>query len=294
MAAPAGEVAHAPMTDLSEDSLGTRLRELIAAGIIEEIEGPDGTTLYGLTDPGRQTAGVLMSATRWERTHRPEESGPVGVSEADTFLRMPLPLVRLPESINGLCTMTMALDPVPGAPRSLTVWAQLRRGRVVVHSAQPLRRPPSASAHGSVDDWLDALLDGAVDRLQIRGRRELAVALIRGIGDRLPSREARREDERLPVQPPGRPTPRTRTRGPTPARRRAGRRHDRLAGTLALELLQEIGGDGTAILRHLDDHPADDSNEIACKLGIDIHEVNRHLDRLEETGLTRPVPPRET
>ena len=91
------------------------------------------------------------------------------------------------------------------------------------------------------------------------------------------------------MQPPGRPTPRTQPRGQTPARRRAGHRHGRLAGSLALELLQEIGETRTAILRHLDDHPADDSNEIACKLGIDTHEVNRHLDRLEEMGLTRPV-----
>ena len=269
------------MTDLDAERLRKHLHEMIAAGIIEEIEGPDGTTLYGLSDHRRRSTGVLMAATRWERRYRPDESAAVGAQDAEIFLRVALPLVRLAESMSGTCAMTMALDPAPGAPRSLTVWARLRRGRVVAHSAGPLRSVPSASARGSVDDWLDALLDGAVDRLQIKGRRELVVALIQGIRDQLPGRQAPPEYERRAAQ--GRRTQRAQTGG--------SRQRGRPAGARALELLEQLGEDGRAILRHMEDHPGDDPDAIARAVHLDPAEVDRHLERMAELGLIRPAPP---
>jgi hypothetical protein len=274
------------VTDPTPENRRKALKGMLDSGLVELDEGGDGEAHYDLSDFGRRGVAVIMDAVRMERRHRPDRIVPVGVGDGLTFFLMPLPLVRLPQSVNGTCTLTMELDRVPGAPRSASVWTRLREGRVVDHSEQPPRRPPSSFAGGSVDEWLDALLDGEPDRLRLGGRRELAAALIEAIHDQLPTpKSGRASGEQAASALDGDPRPTQFGEALPPVTR---------PGMAVLDILQELGPNGLAILNHIDDRERASVEEIVGALDLEPDEVERTLRRMSELGALGVSPPGES
>ncbi|MBA3866009.1 MAG: helix-turn-helix transcriptional regulator [Solirubrobacterales bacterium] len=169
-----------PRGDLSAHKVERELVRLSGAGILRRGRDPGGAVYHGLSDWGRLGIGVLAAAARWERAHVPRQATPVTVADATAGLIATLPLVRLPEETSGICAFTFEADPrqVPG-PRAGAVWAEVGQGRLRSCGAGPAPRPPIAWAHGSIDSWFEALIDGRSSAVKTGGRPDLSICLRR-------------------------------------------------------------------------------------------------------------------
>jgi DNA-binding HxlR family transcriptional regulator len=162
---------------LNARKIKKELRRLRGAGLIGKRKGRDGEERYRLTDWGRRGIGVLVAAAAWEQAFVVDRM-PISVVDAVVALLGALPLMRLPEDVSGLCTLTASVEPGDEArPRAGMVWAKVRHGRVVACGEGAPGRDADAWISGTFNAWLAAVIDNR-DALQAGGDRELAGAVI--------------------------------------------------------------------------------------------------------------------
>jgi hypothetical protein len=165
---------------------GRRLAELLAAmgeaGMVEQRRAADGLPHYRLTAWAAGAIAPLAALARWEERCRPPGGAAVAVDDAVVAILAVLPLVRLGVEVTGVCTLTVEAGPgAPDGRRTGTVWARLRRGRVVAAGEGAPPRAAEGWAVGSFDAWFAAVLDGRAGALRLGGRDGGSVETVAGV-----------------------------------------------------------------------------------------------------------------
>ena len=170
----AGPVRHrdlaAGLAGIPSNLLATRLKELVASGLVEKTKSPHGVALYQLTEAGRATAPVLHSLARLGTHFAPE------------------PEPRRPGNLRLVAvTLAGALERVVQPDDTLTVDLRIDGESLEVvlagGRASVLYRPPESPdlVIDAAYEPLVALADGAIDTAElgrhvhvVRGEPEVA------------------------------------------------------------------------------------------------------------------------
>jgi len=166
------------IADVSYPALERRLSIMRITGQIEAVPSSGNGTPYTITDWARRSIAPLSAAGRWERLHLAEEAGPVTWVEVEAAFLMALPLVELPEDAEGECVL--AADTKEEDKRIAGVHIVIERGEVVSADAE-LKSEPPTFALGAAPAWLDAVIEGQLSGLHIRGDKKLVTSLVQGL-----------------------------------------------------------------------------------------------------------------
>ncbi len=162
-------------------SLEEHVDAMEAAGQVEVRTGEDGKTRYVVTDWLRQAIAPLGAAARLERLTRAEDTAPIAAIDVGAGFLLTLPLLRLPSELSGSCGLGVKLS--GGKHRLVGVTAYVEEGQA--SCAVELDDPVDASATGSEDDWLDAVIEPEATGIEIDGDEPLVRALLEGLHETL-------------------------------------------------------------------------------------------------------------
>jgi DNA-binding HxlR family transcriptional regulator len=171
------------INSLSYPSLERRLGAMRLAGQIERMPGPGRGTPYKVTEWLRHAIAPLAAAARWERMHAPEQTSPVKRLDAEAAFLLTIPLLRLSSDLNGTCRLAVEIGGSNGDSLA-GVLVGVREGEAASCVAT-IRGQADAWAAGSAITWLQAVLEGGVDRLDLGGNRDLAHGVVEGLNSSL-------------------------------------------------------------------------------------------------------------
>jgi DNA-binding HxlR family transcriptional regulator len=171
--------------DLSYPSLERRLSAMRAARQIETQSNTAGKAKpYAVTEWTRRAVAPLVAAGRCECLHLSEVTDPLTRIDIEAAFLLAVPLVRLDPSLSGSCLLAVnAAAGEQGESTQLVAGARVEIERGEVVSCDPrLEEDPATWALGSVDAWVDAILNGRLDRVRLGGSEPgLARSLIDGL-----------------------------------------------------------------------------------------------------------------
>src|SRR6478609_8826496 len=173
------------ISDVSYPALERRLSAMRSARQIElRPDGGRGAKPYSVTEWTRQAVGPLAAAGRCECEHLAGVTEPLTRIDLEAAFLLAVPLVDLTVNFSGSCLLAVDTGSWnDGEPenRLAGVHVEIEDGAVV--SCVPrLEQEPDTWALGTASSWLDAILDGRLDRLRMGGRNpKLATAVIEGI-----------------------------------------------------------------------------------------------------------------
>jgi DNA-binding HxlR family transcriptional regulator len=173
------------ITDVSYPSLERRLSAMRAARQIEVEPNSQGKSKpYAVTEWTRQAVGPLVAAGRCECQHLAEVTDPLARIDIEAAFLLAVPLVALEANRSGSCLLAVntATGEGDGAAQQVAgVHVEIARGEVVSCDSR-LEQAPGTWALGTVDAWVDAILDGNLENLRTGGAdRDLAESIIRGL-----------------------------------------------------------------------------------------------------------------
>jgi DNA-binding HxlR family transcriptional regulator len=178
---------HSALSGLSRRALKRQLAEMEAVGQIIAFPAGGESVIYMLTDWMRAGIAPLIVAARLERRDPIEGMAPIDTLDVEAGFRMSLPLVELPEELNGSCRLGLNLceedaENAPGEPpNKLTgVSARIEHGKVVSCEAG-LDKTADAWAAGTANAWLDTVIDPKAKALRTGGDAWLTKAVIAGL-----------------------------------------------------------------------------------------------------------------
>lgn len=161
---------------LSYPSLERRLGAMRLAGQIEARAGNGRGTPYAVTGWLRSAVAPIAAAARWERAHLPQAAPPIGRLDVEATFLLAVPTLRLPAESAGTCRI--AAEFANGKERRLAgAMVAVRDGRVQACTTR-LQGNPDAWALGSASAWLEALIEGDLDGLELGGDCFLARSLL--------------------------------------------------------------------------------------------------------------------
>jgi DNA-binding HxlR family transcriptional regulator len=172
--------------DISYPSTERRLSAMRAARQVEVLPAGDGATGRPcvVTKWTRQAVGPLVAAGRCECRHMAETTDPLTRIDIEAAFLLAMPLVTLPEATTGSCLLavnTGATDGGESKRRIAGVEVEVDLGDISL-CASGMEREPRIWALGTVDSWLDAIIDGRLDRLRFGGEdTQLAKTVIVGL-----------------------------------------------------------------------------------------------------------------
>lgn len=171
--------------DHSYPALERRLSAMRAARQIELKEGGErGGKPYGVTEWTRQAVAPIVAAGRCECEHLAGVTEPLSRIDVEAAFLLSVPLVALDITRSGLCLLAVDTSRVgdgKAACRLAGVHVEMERGSVTSCRSR-WEGEPQTWALGSISSWLDAILEGRLQRLRIGGEdRELATAMIEQI-----------------------------------------------------------------------------------------------------------------
>jgi DNA-binding HxlR family transcriptional regulator len=166
---------------VSYPSLERRLAAMHLAGQVKKCRATGRGTPYAVTDWLRRAIAPLISAARWEREYLRHRAAPLSSRDAEGAFLLALPIVRLSRELSGSCRLAIE---VAGGDRLAGALADVDRGSVVACTSR-LDGTPTASAVGPIQAWLHAMIERDTAQLELGGARELASALVDGIGQAL-------------------------------------------------------------------------------------------------------------
>src|SRR4051794_12838063 len=175
------------ISDLSYPALERRLSAMRAARQLEEKpDGGRGAKPYGVTEWTRQAIGPLVAAGRCECEHMAEVTEPLTRIDIEAAFLLAAPLVDLEVTRSGSCLLAVTAGGTndgdgESKERLAGVYVAIDGGDVV-SCVSRLEREPRTWALGTVDSWVDAILEGRLGRLRIGGEDpRLARAVITGV-----------------------------------------------------------------------------------------------------------------
>ena len=183
-----------PLTELDRligafnyPSLERRLAALRLAGQVKAQASNGPGTPYAATPWLREGVGPLAAAALWERRHMPRSAQPIGRIDAEAVFLLTAPLLNLPEGLSGSCRTAVEL-PSSDGPHLAGAVVAVEQGRVKTRTSR-LQGTTDAWAVGPPTAWLDAMVHGDADGIEVGGDCRLARALLESLHETLFDRE---------------------------------------------------------------------------------------------------------
>jgi DNA-binding HxlR family transcriptional regulator len=174
------ELARGPH-GLSYHQVNRRAGLFKMAGLVCERQGPGRRRCYALTEKTRKAMGMIVGIARWRHRHvvDEDEEGMTG-PELATALRAALPLVDIPEHA-GKCLKLCVIgeDEAAGAEGEL-VWAEVEEDGAI-HSCSNPSDNVDGWAHGKIESWIPAILDGDPKRVLVGEDEQLVGDCLAGL-----------------------------------------------------------------------------------------------------------------
>jgi DNA-binding HxlR family transcriptional regulator len=173
------ELAHGEH-GLSFHQVSRRAGIFARSGFVREIPGTGRYRRYALTDKTRLAMGLVAGIGRWRRRHVvPKGSTGLSAGEAAGLMRTALPLIVLAGHAGKSFELSVA--PAGESGKSVEpVWANVADdGSVASHPAAP--ETVDGAAYGNVAAWVDSVLDGPRNGLQMKGDAELIGDCLRAL-----------------------------------------------------------------------------------------------------------------
>jgi DNA-binding HxlR family transcriptional regulator len=180
------------ISDLSYPALERRLSAMRAARQVEATpNGGRGAKPYAVTEWTRQAVGPLVAAGRCECEHLSDSTESLTRIDIEAAFLLAVPLVDLEVNRSGSCLLAVNTGAPNGAEpkdRIAGVHVEIEGGAVASCISRP-EQEPRTWALGTVDSWVDAILDGRLDRLRVGGRHTgLVEAIVAGMHGSLSAR----------------------------------------------------------------------------------------------------------
>ncbi len=168
--------------DISYPATERRLSAMRAARQVEVLPG-DGATGRPCTVTAwtRQAVGPLAVAGRCECRHMTATTDPLTRIDIEAAFLLAVPLVMLEEDRAGSCLLAVSTAAADrGEPKRSIAGVHVEvNGGAISSCMSRLEQDPRTWALGTVDSWLDAIIEGKLDRLRIGGEdAQLAGAVI--------------------------------------------------------------------------------------------------------------------
>lgn len=158
--------------------LRRRLTAMHGAGLVDAL-GKGSGVLYGMTDWLRFGIAPLIASARLERDSEVEGATPVDGHDVEAGFRMALAVADAPEELSGVCHLRLNLDQGREDRRS-GVTVVVDRGEIVVREPR-FDEPADAWALGTLDGWLDTVIDPGAKAVRTGGDAWLTGALVAAI-----------------------------------------------------------------------------------------------------------------
>ncbi|MFY9825769.1 MAG: winged helix-turn-helix transcriptional regulator, partial [Thermoanaerobaculia bacterium] len=161
--------------DFSYPSLERRLSAMRAARQVE-ARSTDGTGAkpFDVSQWTRWAVAPLLAAGRCEREHLSGMTKPLTRIDIEAAFRLAVPLVDLQVAHRGAYLLAIGTDAAGAdqedAERVSGVGVEVEDG-VITACVSPLESGPPAWAIGTVDSWVDAILEGKLERLRLGGEQ---------------------------------------------------------------------------------------------------------------------------
>jgi DNA-binding HxlR family transcriptional regulator len=169
--------------DFSYPSLERRISAMRSTHQVEVMPSEAGKSKpYAVTAWTRQAVGPLVTAGRCECEHIGVGADPLTRIDIEAAFLLAVPLVMLPAGHSGSCILAVNTGggEVP-TDRATGVRVNLEQGEVV-SCVSDLEEDPRTWILGTVDAWVEAIVDGHFDNLRVGGSgQELAWDLLAGL-----------------------------------------------------------------------------------------------------------------
>lgn len=171
--------------EINYPSIERRLLRMRSTRQIEPSPGEGPGRAFAVTEWLRHAVAPLCAAGRCERLYVREDSPPVSPVEIEAAFLLAIPIAPLPPECGGRCVLAMRADGPTALGSRLEGFAgvtvEVDRGQVVSCDAE-LREDAPTWVLGAPGSWLDAVIDGKLENLQLDGARpKLAADLIQGL-----------------------------------------------------------------------------------------------------------------
>jgi DNA-binding HxlR family transcriptional regulator len=160
---------------VSYPSLERRLGGLRLANLVEPHPGEGRGTPYRATEWLQRAVVPTASAVGWERKFLPDSAAPVGRLDVEAAFLLAVPLMMLPDSLNGKCRLAVEVQGGK-SPVFAGVLVCIEEGRVVSCSSR-LDGEAEGWASGSPMEWLRRMNGGGNGELDIGGDVNLVLTL---------------------------------------------------------------------------------------------------------------------
>lgn len=140
---------------------------------------------FAAAEAARVAIGDLVATARFERRCMGVGTAPITVTDGADALRGTLPLLVLPGHPDGLCEFVVRASEDDPGPRAAGCWAEIKAGRVVAVGAGKVPGAATTWTHGTVDDWLAAVIDRRPALLQSAGSRGSGKRIVGELHSRL-------------------------------------------------------------------------------------------------------------
>ena len=165
------------INSFSYPSLERRLAAMRLAGLVTPVRGNGGGgTPYVVAEWLRTATAALLAAMRCERRHLPAETAPLARIDIETVMLLALPLVELPSSADGVAQLAVYGGNGSGR-RSAGIRLSAENGKIVSCTSK-LEAKPESWIGGSAAHWLDALVEGRSDQLEVCGDRTITLGVV--------------------------------------------------------------------------------------------------------------------
>jgi DNA-binding HxlR family transcriptional regulator len=158
------------ISQLNYPALKRRLARLRSTGLVVPVRTAGGAA-YEVSDWLRRAAVPLTFAGRWERRH--EVGGQrIARMEVEAALLLALPLLRLPAKAAGACALVVLTSEEQTEPKHEVAGVAIEaNGGEIVSCGADLDGDRPTWALGTVDAWLEALVDGRANALRVSGAK---------------------------------------------------------------------------------------------------------------------------
>lgn len=179
------------ISDHSYPALERRLSAMRAARMLELMPSGDrGAKPYGVTEWTREAVTPLVAAGRCECRHLAATTDPLTRIDIEAVFLLSVPLVDLDVTRSGSCLLavdTGRAGSTESIDRLAGVHVEVESGAIAACRSR-FESDPSTWALGSVNAWVDAILEGCSSRLRIGGEQgKLAEDLIQRLHASLPT-----------------------------------------------------------------------------------------------------------
>ena len=164
------------ISSYSYPALERRLAAMRLAGFVTPVRGNGGATPYAVADWLRQAMAPLLAAIRCERRHMADVTAPLTKIDVETILLLGLPLVELDPTVTGISQLAV-YGGGDSDWRSAGVRLSVDAGKIGGCTSK-LEAKAESWVRGSAADWLDALVCGASDQLEVSGSRTVTLEIV--------------------------------------------------------------------------------------------------------------------